>query len=83
MQAIEIIAKADMEIREAEGNVNITWEPQAHELINEFEDQIVSWEYYSSDGDLNFYDEDDNLLVPLRIEEDEDGNIFVTGAEDR
>ncbi|NCD42191.1 MAG: hypothetical protein EOL88_08885 [Bacteroidia bacterium] len=83
MKAIEIIAKTDMEIREAEGDKDITWEPQAHELIEEFEKEIVSWEYYSSDGDLNFYNEDDDLVVSLRIEEDEDGNLFVTGAEDR
>ena len=82
MKAVEIIAKADMEIRAIEGK-DIIWETPAEDLIIEFEDQIVSWEYYSSDGDLNFYDDDDNLVVSLRIEEDEDGNIFVTGAEDR
>ncbi len=82
MKAVEIIAKADMEIRAIEGK-DIIWETPAEDLIIEFEDQIVSWEYYSSDGDLNFYDDDNNLVVSLRIEEDEDGNIFVTGAEDR
>ena len=82
MKAVEIIAKADMEIRAIEGK-DIIWETPAEDLIIEFEDQIVSWEYYSSDGDLNFYDDDNNLVVSLRIEEDEDGNIFVTGAKDR
>ena len=83
MKAVEIIAKADMEIRAIEGNKDFIWETPAEDLINEFEEEIVSWEYYSSDGDLNFYDGDNNLVVSLRIEEDEDGNIFVTGAEDR
>lgn len=83
MKAADIINSVMSEIIEAEGVKEIVIESPVREAIEEMFDQIKSWEYYSSDGDCNFYDKDSELVLSLRVEEDDAGVLYLTGVRDR
>ncbi len=83
MKTADIINSVMSEIIEAEGVKEIVIESPVREAIEEMFDRIESWEYYSSDGDCNFYDADSELVLSLRVEEGDDGALYLTGVRDR
>ena len=80
MDTIKIVEGAIKDIIDVRGHV--VKEPEFVALIDEFSDQIESWEYYSSDGDLNFYDKDDEVIISFNVIK-EDGVWRIVNARER
>ena len=79
MEAVEIIN----EITKAIENNVVVFPETTKSAIEEFADQVVSLEYYPNDGDLNLYDEDEEIVLALRVKFDNDDIAYICGVRDR
>lgn len=83
METIKIVEGAIRDICDVRGHVaKEIGENGFVALIDEFHEQIESWEYYQSDGDLNFYDKDDELVLSFNVVR-EDGVWKIVSPRER